>query len=110
MANGALGDGKEMMAAIMRHRLKHMLEGLQGELGGALHLPGRKGNEVLGNGSEKGKEGCWPSDAMHRFSAGLLNVCSLTPWSLRMKVSGQEAAARLPPCSCRTAWCRRVLV
>lgn len=42
MVNGALGDGKEMTAAIMCRRLYNVLEGLRGELGGALHLLGRK--------------------------------------------------------------------
>lgn len=99
-----------MTAAIMHHRLKHMLEGLQGELRGEhCTYRGGKGNQVLGNGSERGKGGCWHSDAVHRFSAGMADVWSLTPRSLRMRMSGQEAASRLPPCSCRTAWCRKVL-
>lgn len=42
MVNGALGDGKEMTAAIMCHRLYNVPEGLRGELGGALHLLGGK--------------------------------------------------------------------
>lgn len=47
-----------MTAAIMHHRLKHMLEGLQGELRGEhCTYRGGKGNQVLGNGSERGKGG-----------------------------------------------------
>lgn len=68
-----------------------MLEGLRGELGGALHLLGGKGDKVLGNGSERGKGECWCSD-VRCFSPTMTDVCSVSPQSLGTRVSGQEVA------------------
>lgn len=76
-----------------------MAGGLQGELWGALQLPGGEGDgkaigsSVMGLKGEKG--GCWPSDAVHRFSLRMPNVRSLTLQSPRTRVSGQEVAS--PP-------------
>jgi len=67
-ANGASGDGKGMRDAIMHHRLQRMPGGLPGELGGSTALTGGgKGNQVLGNGSERGKVG-----------AGLEMLCAVS--------------------------------